>query len=91
MDTQLKQIADKVGAYLLADVAHIAGLIVGDCHPHPFPFADVVTTTTHKTLRGPRGAMILSQKEDRFHSLYHSDKKLKNGNAKKLSSLIDSN
>lgn len=56
-----KQIADAVGAVLVADVAHISGLIVGGAHPHPFPHAEIVTTTTHKTLRGPRGGMILSQ------------------------------
>ncbi len=53
------QIADKVGAYLLADVSHIAGLIVSGDHPSPFPYAHIVTTTTHKTLRGPRGALIM--------------------------------
>jgi len=71
---KFKQIADKVGAYLMADIAHIAGLVVAGLHPHPFPFCDVVTTTTHKTLRGPRGGLILSKKKDRFNGTDLSQK-----------------
>ncbi len=57
------KIAKKIGAYLMADIAHIAGLVATGEHPHPFPWCDVVTATTHKTLRGPRGGLILCKKE----------------------------
>lgn len=58
---KFRKIADEVGAYLMVDMAHIAGLVATGAHPNPVPVADVVTTTTHKTLRGPRGGMILSK------------------------------
>ena len=60
---RFREIADKIGAYLLVDMAHIAGLVAAGCHPSPVPYAEFVTTTTHKTLRGPRGGMILCREE----------------------------
>jgi glycine hydroxymethyltransferase len=59
---RFRQIADLVGAYLMVDMAHIAGLIAGGVIPSPFEYADIVTTTTHKSLRGPRGALIFFRK-----------------------------
>ncbi len=61
---RFRAIADKVGAYLMVDMAHFAGLVAGGVYPSPVPFADVVTTTTHKTLRGPRGGMVLTNNPD---------------------------
>lgn len=61
---EFRKIADEVGAWLMVDMAHFAGLVAGGQHPSPFPHADVVTTTTHKTLRGPRGGMILTNNEE---------------------------
>ena len=61
---KFREIADAVGAILFADVAHIAGLVVAGEHPSPFPYADVVTTTTHKTLRGPRGGLVMTNDEE---------------------------
>ncbi|NJM20095.1 MAG: serine hydroxymethyltransferase [Richelia sp. SL_2_1] len=58
---KFRSIADEIGAYLLADIAHIAGLVASGLHPNPIPYCDVVTTTTHKTLRGPRGGLILTR------------------------------
>jgi glycine hydroxymethyltransferase len=81
---EFQEICEEVDAYHLADISHIAGLIVGEVHESPFPFTDVVTTTSHKTLRGPRGAIIMCKKEDRLHDKYHSDTE------KNLAQLIDS-
>ena len=60
---KFREVADEVGAVLMVDMAHIAGLVAAGLHPSPMPYADVVTTTTHKTLRGPRGGLILANKE----------------------------
>ncbi|MDP3986210.1 MAG: serine hydroxymethyltransferase [Candidatus Veblenbacteria bacterium] len=80
-----RKIADEVHAYLLADISHISGLVVAGAHPSPVPYADVLMTTTHKTLRGPRGAMILLPSvTDRLHDLHHPESK------KNLAELIDS-
>jgi len=62
---KFREIADSCGAYLMVDMSHIAGLVAGKVYPSPFPYADVVTTTTHKTLRGPRAALIFSRKDQR--------------------------
>lgn len=61
---KFREISDSVGAYLMVDMAHIAGLVAAGLHPNPLEYADIVTTTTHKTLRGPRGGMILTNRED---------------------------
>ena len=78
------EIANDVDAYVLADISHIAGLIVGGEHENPCSDVDVTTTTTHKSLRGPRGAIIMCKEEDRYHDLYHKDSR------KNLAGLIDS-
>ncbi len=85
-----QEICEETDAYHLADISHISGLVAGGVHQSPVPFADAVTTTTHKSLRGPRGAMIMCKSEDRLHDKYHPNAKLKDGSPKKLSQLIDS-
>jgi glycine hydroxymethyltransferase len=60
---ELREVADEVGAYLMADIAHIAGLVAAGAHPSPIPYVDVITTTTHKTLRGPRGGVVMCKEE----------------------------
>ncbi len=69
---RFRQIADSVGAYLMVDMAHVAGLIATGLYPNPVPHADVVTTTTHKTLRGPRGGLILAKKNDELTKKFNS-------------------
>jgi glycine hydroxymethyltransferase len=70
--SQFRDIADSVGAYLLVDMAHIAGLVAAGVYPNPVPFADVVTSTTHKTLRGPRSGIILARENDELHKKFNS-------------------
>lgn len=73
MDWQrFRDIADKVGAYLMVDMAHVAGLVAAGCYPNPVPIADVVTTTTHKTLRGPRGGLILARANEELEKKFNS-------------------
>jgi glycine hydroxymethyltransferase len=67
-----RQVADEVGAYFLVDMAHVAGLVAVGLYPNPLPYADVVTTTTHKTLRGPRGGLILSSKGEELTKKFNS-------------------
>ena len=69
---RFRAIADKVGAYLLVDMAHVAGLVAVGLYPNPVPYADAVTTTTHKTLRGPRGGMILARRNDELTKKFNS-------------------
>jgi len=69
---RFREIADSVGAYLFVDMAHVAGLVATGLYPNPVPIADVVTTTTHKTLRGPRGGLILARPNDDLHKKFNS-------------------
>ncbi|MDA7602146.1 serine hydroxymethyltransferase [Gammaproteobacteria bacterium] len=69
---KFREIADEVGAYLLVDMAHVSGLVAAGLYPSPIPFADVVTTTTHKTLRGPRGGLILAKENEEIHKKLNS-------------------
>ena len=69
---RFRAIADKVGAWLMVDMAHVAGLVAAGCYPNPIPYADVVTTTTHKTLRGPRGGLILARANDEITKKFNS-------------------
>ena len=69
---KFREIADEVGAYLLVDMAHVSGLVAAGLYPTPIPFADVVTTTTHKTLRGPRGGLILAKGNEEIHKKLNS-------------------
>jgi glycine hydroxymethyltransferase len=70
--SRFRQIADRVGAYLLVDMAHVAGLVAAGVYPNPVPHADVVTTTTHKTLRGPRGGLILARANAELEKKFQS-------------------
>ena len=70
--SRFRQIADSVGAYFWVDMAHVAGLVATGLYPNPIPFADVVTTTTHKTLRGPRGGLILARPHPELHKKFNS-------------------
>jgi len=86
---KFRKIADAVGAYLMVDMSHFAGLVAGGVYPSPFPYADIITTTTHKTLRGPRAALIFS-KRNIFHLLDdHGYDEIKEKQKKSISELIN--